>query len=312
MILAFSGDPFLAARAARRALRARGFRAEETTELGEGVTGAEVARLAAQGGLFGAVALLLDFDAAFSGQAGVKPRNEVLKALETAPEEAFIVVLDSGASASRQKTYKNLGEHEHLPTPRFNALASWVRGELKNEGVSFERDVPDTLADLFGEDLPGVAAEIQKLAVLDETLTGARVREVVNRPAARDAFGFIDALTQGDAGGALSTLRSLFSQGEAPPRILGALSWQFALVARCVGLREGRGGVDAGGAAGALRVKPFVAQKALGIAQGLDEERLLEVLKALLEADVAMKTGGDGVWALERLALELAGFFRSA
>ena len=276
------------------------------------MTGAEVAQLAAQSGLFGAVALLLDFDAAFSGQAGVKPRNEVLKVLETVPGDAFIVVLDSSATASRQKTYKNLGEHEHLPTPRFNALAAWVRGELKAGGVSFDGSVPDSLADLFGEDLPGLAAEIQKLAVLDETLTGARVRSVVNRPAARDAFGFIDALTQGDARGALLTLRSLFSQGEAPPRILGALSWQFGLVARCVGLRETRGRVDAGGAAGALKVKPFVAQKALGIAQGLDEERLLEVLKALLEADVAMKTGGDGAWALEALALELAGFFKPA
>ena len=312
MILAFSGDPFLAARASRRTLRARGFRAEETTELGEGMTKEAVAQLAAQSGLFGAVALFLDFDAAFTGQAGVKPRNEVLKALEKTPGDALIVVLDSGATASRQKTYQALGEHTSLPTPRFNALASWVRGELKAEGVSFEKDVPDTLADLFGEDLPGVAAEVQKLAVLDETLTGARVREVVNRPAARDAFGFIDALTQGDARGALLTLRSLQAQGEAPPRILGALSWQFGLVTRCVGLLEGRGRVDAGGAAGALKVKPFVAQKALGIAQRLDEERLLEVLGALLKADVAMKTGGDGVWALEALALELAGFFKPA
>ena len=311
MILAFSGDPFLAARAARRALRAQ-VNAEATTELGAGMTGEEVAQLAAQSGLFGAVALLLDFDAAFTGQAGVKPRNEVVKALETVPADALIVVLDSSATASRQKTYQSLGRLEHLPTPRFNALASWVRGELKTEDVRFDKDVPDTLADLFGEDLPGIAAEVQKLAVLGETLTSARVREVVNRPAARDAFGFIDALTQGDARAALLVLRSLVSQGEAPPRVLGALSWQFGLVTRCVGLREDRGEVSAGFVAQTLKVKPFVAQKALGLARGLDEKRLLGVLTALLEADIAMKTGGDGVWALEALALELAGFFKAA
>ena len=311
MILAFSGDPFLASRAARWALRAQ-VNAEATTELGAGMTGEEVAQLAAQSGLFGAVALFLDFDAAFTGQAGVKPRNEVVKALETVPGDTLVVVLDSSATASRQKTYGALGKLEHLPTPRFNALASWVRGELKTEGVRFDKDVPDTLADLFGEDLPGIAAEVQKLAVLGETLTSARVREVVNRPAARDAFGFIDALTQGDARAALLVLRSLQAQGEAPPRVLGALSWQFGLVARCVGLREDRGEVSAGFVAQTLHVKPFVAQKALGLARGLDETRLLGVLTALLEADVAMKTGGDGVWALEALALELAGFFRAA
>lgn len=310
MILAFSGDPFLATRAARRALRARGFHAEETTELAEGMSAEGVAQVAAQSGLFGQVALLLDFDAAFKGQGGVKPRNEVLKVLEGVPQDTLVVVLDLAATAARQKTYKALGEHEHLPTPRFSALTHWVRQELLAEGLEFEGDVPETLADLFGEDLPGIAAEIQKLAVLDETLTSERVREVVNRPAARDAFDLVEAVSQGDARRALSVTRSLLAQGEAPPRVLGALTWQYNLVARCVGLKEGRARVDAGLVTQTLKVKPFVAQKALALAKPLDEAGLKVLLTALLEADVAMKTGGDEVWALEALALKLCALSR--
>lgn len=311
MILAFAGDPFLAHRAARRALRARGFRAEEVTELGEGMDAEGVERLAAQLGLFGQTALLLDFDAAFRGQAGVKPRNEVLKSLEKTPAETLVVVLDLNASASRQKTYRSLGEFESLPTPRFGALTHWIREELKAEGVRFEGGVPDTLADLFGEDLPSIAGEIHKLAVLDESLSSARVRDIAHRPAARDAFGLIDATVKGDVREALSVCRSLLAQGEAPPRVLGALSWQYGLVARCVGLRGGRAKTDAGLVVSTLRVKPFVAKKALSIAEKLDEERLERVLRALLEADVAMKTGGDDRWALEALAVRLASLFGS-
>lgn len=303
--MSFSGDPFLAPRAARRALRARGFRAEDVTELGEGMTPTGVAQLAAQSGLFGQTALLLDFDAAFKGQAGVKPRNDTLKALEGV-QDTLVVVLDLTATPARQKTYAELGAHEHLPTPRFGALTHWVRQELKDAGVETEKDVADTLADLFGEDLPGIAAEIQKLAVLEETLTSARVREIANRPASRDAFALIEAVSAGDARRALSICRSLVAQGEAPPRVLGALTWQYTLVARCVGLQAGRARVDPGLVAQTLKVKPFVAQKALTLAKPLDEAGLKRVLTSLLKADVAMKTGKDERWALESLALELS------
>ena len=306
MILSFSGDPFLVARAARRALRARGFPAEHTTELGEGMSAPVVAQIAAQSGLFGQVALLLDFDAAFKGQAGVKPRNEVLKVLENVPPDTLVVVLDLGATPARQKTYNALGTHEALPTPRFNALTHWVRQELHAAEVETEKDVPDTLADLFGEDLPGIAAEIQKLAVLGETLTSERVREIVNRPASRDAFDLIEAVSNADTRRALSICRSLVAQGEAPPRVLGALTWQYNLVARCVGLKEGRARVDAGLITQTLKVKPFVAQKALALSKHLDEAGLKRILTSLLRADVAMKTGKDEVWALESLALELS------
>lgn len=312
MIAAFSGDPFLAARAAQRSLKAKGFRQEEITELSEDLTANRVSQLAAQSGLFGQVALLLDFSAAFKGQAGVKPRNEVLKSLEVSASDSYIVIIDLEATASRQKTYKKLGEHHHHPTPRFSALTHWVQQELTEQKVRFQKDVPETLADLFGEDLPSIAAEVQKLAVLDETLSTERVKEIVNRPASRDAFDFIESTAEGNMKKALSVCQSLIAQGEAPPRILGALMWQYNLVARAVALRETRARVDASLVAQTLKIKPFVAQKALGIAQKLNEESLRYILGIILEADKSMKTGRNENHALEELALNLAGFYAKA
>ncbi len=310
MVLAFSGDPFLAPRAARRALKARGFK--EVTELGEGLEAAQLAELLTQSGLFGVSALLLDFGAAFKGQAGVKPRNEALQVLQQAPAESFIVVLDLMASAARQKAYKALGEYTHLPTPRFNVLTHWLRQELTSASVRFEDSVPDTLADLFGEDLPAIASEINKLAVLSEVLSAERVRQLAGRPATRDAFALIEAIAAGNARESLTICHSLMAQGEAPPRVLGALSWQYNLVAHCIGLKEGRSKVNAGLVSQALKVRPFVAQKALALAKNLNEAALKDILSALLEADVAMKTGRDETWVLEALALKLSTLFRSA
>ena len=311
MILSFSGDPFLAARAAKQTLKEKGFKSESITELGEDMQATEVDQLASQSGLFGQVALFLDFDAAFKGQAGIKPRNAVLKALENVPEDSFIVILDLQASTSRQKTYNKLGKHEHLPTPRFSALTNWVKAELTTTGVNFKNDVPQTLVDLFAEDLPAIASEIQKLAILDENLSSKRVREIANRLAARDAFDFIEACASGDAKVALHTSHSLLVQGEAPQRILGALQWQYNLVAKCVAMRESRVKLDAGLVAKTLKIKPFVARKAFALSEKINEAKLTMLLTTLLEADINMKTGKDPQWALESLALKLTEFHSS-
>jgi DNA polymerase III subunit delta len=309
VILIFSGDPFLARRAARAALAERGVGSTDIVAFGEGLELAEVERAATQGGLFGQVALFLDFDEAFTGQAGVKPRNDAVALLELLGRRALAVVLDSGATPARQKRYRALGTLAHLPTPRFERLPRWVASELEGAGVRYEREVPQALADLFGEDPAAIASEVAKLAVLDETVSAERVRVLANRPAARNAFDLIERIVEGDRAGAVGIARNLVERGEAPQRVFGALAWQFGLVARAVALRDAEPGVDAGRAASALGAHPTAARRALAIAEHFDETGLRRALHVLLEADGRAKSGGDPEWALEGAVLTLAGFF---
>ncbi len=312
MILTFSGDPFLARRAARAALAERGVRGSEVVSFGEGLDPADVRRAASQGGLFGQVALFLDFDEAFSGQAGVQPRNEAIAALGDLEEGALVVVLDSSATAARQKRYRALGTLDHRPTPRYERLPRWIAAELEGAGVRFASDVPQVLADLFGEDPAGIASEIAKLAVLDEELGAERVRALANRPAARDAFDLIERVVAGDAPGTLSVARGLLERGEAPQRVFGALTWQFGLVARAVALRAAEPKADARRAAAALGAHPAAARRALAIGERFDEASLRGALHLLLDADVRAKSGGDPDWALEGTVLALARAFAPA
>ncbi|HET8986724.1 MAG TPA: DNA polymerase III subunit delta [Trueperaceae bacterium] len=318
MVISFSGDPFLARRAAKRTLAERGFRPSDVTELGEGMTTNDVATLAAQGGLFGQVALLLDFGEAFTGQAGVKPRTEMMATIKTVSDGAFIVVLDQEATPARIKNWREIGEHVESPTPRYEALPRWVATELEASGVTYDKDVPATLAELFGEDVAAIASEIAKLTALDERFTSARVRQLANRVAVHDAFDLIDRIAKGDAAGALSIARQLLSEGEAAQRVLGALVWQFMLVAKALAFATsedvagGRAGKRpspqalSARAAAALKVRPFVAQKALALAEALDEGSLRDALSDLLEADVGSKSGSDPEWALESLVIGLS------
>lgn len=312
MILAFSGDRFLVRRDARRALQERGLTASDVSERGEGLEPEEIPRLARQSGLFGATAVLLDFDEAFQGQAGVKPRNAALAALEEVPADTVVVVMDAGATPARQKRYRALGTLSHRPSPRHGALRSWISQEMKEQGLEATGGVPALLADLFGEDLPGLASEIHKLTVLGERLDEDRVRALVNRPASRDAFDLIGAITAGDEAAATRVARTLLDAGEAPPRILGALAWQFGLVARAFGLLEETDEVPRALAARALGVAPFPAEKAVGLARRMDEAALDDVFRVLVDTDLAIKTGRrDASWALSEAAMVLSSRFAS-
>lgn len=308
MILSFSGDPFLARRAAREALEQQGVKPSSATQLGEGMTEQDVAHAASQGGLFGQAAVLLDFGEAFTGQAGVKPRNDTIKALRQLGDGALIVIIDPEATPARQKTLGELGTHRHLPVPRFEGLAQWVRSELQRAEVEFDREVPQYLADVFGEDPAAIASEVQKLAILGERYDVERVRHIVNRPATYDSFDIIEAVGAGNAGHAVAVARQLVEEGEAVPKIFGALVWQFMLVAKAVALLESAGGraPSAGQAAQALKAKPFVAQRALGLARRLSEADLLPLLGGLLQADVKAKSGADPELALQSVIVALS------
>ncbi len=311
MIVSFSGDPFLARRAAKRELARRGVTSRDVTELGEGMSTQDVAHLAGQFGLFGQVALLLDFGAAFTGQAGVKPRDEMIAALADVGDSALIVAVDPDATPARRKKWSGLGEHEHLPTPRFDNLQRWIKAELDAASLRYRPDVPAALAEMFGEDPAVIASEVNKLAALDEELTAERVRQVANRAAVHDAFDLLDSIADGDAAASFATARQLLDEGEAAQRVMGALVWQFMLLARAVALaeREPDRRALARLAPGVLKAKPFVVQKTLKLAQRLGEEDVVLALEALLEADVASKTGRDPEWALESVVLTLADRF---
>jgi len=308
MIVSFSGDEFLARRAAKRYLAQQGLEPGSVREIGEGLRSEEIALASSQANLFGPAALLLDFGAAFSGQAGIKARNDAMSALENVAAAALVVVIDPTATAARKRSYGALGDHIETPTPRYEALPRWVRAELDAAGVRYQPAVPAELAAIFGEDPASLVAEIGKLSVLDEEFSVERVRQIANRPASRDAFDMIDAIALGDGGKALAIARQLLDEGEAPQRVFGALVWQFGIVAKAVALIERNlpKRVTGQQAASVLKVRPFVATKALNLAAGLDEGELRLLLSELLAADVRAKSGGDAQWALESVVLRLA------
>jgi len=316
MLQVFAGDGFLARRAALTALAE--LRASdpalEVVRLDEGLQADAVREALGQGGLFGRVALFVDLDEAFAGAGQNAERTAVIDALAAHGEAlaagvADAVVLDGSATAARQRRWRGIGELRVLPTPRFGNLTRWVVQELSAAGVTVRGDVAGTLVDLFGEDLPGIAGEVAKLALLDGAITPERARAIAHRPAARSAFDLTDAIAAGDAASALRTARGLLEVGEAPVRVMAVLAWQIDLVVRCAALALRDPEVTPEAVARELKSSPYPTKKALAVARGLDEAALADLAGRTVAADVAMKTGRDPAWALESVVIDLAGRF---
>ena len=133
-----------------------------------------------------------------------------------------------------------------------------------------------------------------------------KVEKVVALRPPLTGFDLVRSVLEKDPKEALLRLRRLKEEGEEPLRLLGALSWQFALLARAFFLlRENPR--PKGEDLARLEAHPYAARRALEAAKRLTEEALKEALDALMEAEKRAKGGKDPWLALEAAVLRLAG-----
>ncbi len=298
MILAFSGNRFLAEEAARQALQERGLHLRDLPRLsGDEVSAAALMPLLSPG-LFGEAAVLVDLE-------GVRPDKALLQALAT--PGALVVVIDPLGAPTRIKHYQEHGTHQASPAPsKTGDVAGWVAQRAKAQKITLERDAALYLAEVFGGDLAGIAAELNKLAFLSGPFDRAALQKVVGREAPGDSFAMLTAATAGQVKEAKSQLKRLLDSGEDPFRVMGAVVWQYSLIVRAVGLLQEGGRLSDTDAATRLEVKPYPAKKALEVARKLSEARIRLHLQRILEADLAMKRGQDAHNVLERLLIQLS------
>ena len=301
VLAAFSGHPFLAELALRDWAEERGINRAELTRLsGEEVTPESLEPLLAPS-LFGGGGVIVDL-------SGVKPGKELMELLAGA--QAPALVLDTTAPPTRAKVYEAHGELIRSPNPqRPGDVLGWLVPYAKKQGLKLEKDAASYLADVFGTDLTGIAGELNKLEFLPAgtRLDAQTVQEVVGRERAGDSFAMLDAATAGRPALALEQLGRLLRGGEDPFRLLGAVVWQYSLIARCVGLLADSGGqVSEGAAASRLGAKPYPVKKALAVARRLDEAKIRRHLARIAGADLDLKRGHDPARTLQQLMIELS------
>ncbi|MFC4639364.1 DNA polymerase III subunit delta [Deinococcus hohokamensis] len=297
-LLAFTGNRFLADETLRDTLLARGLDPRALPRLGGEDVSPEALRPHLSPGLFGDGGVIVDFE-------GVKPDKALLELLAGAA--VTVALLDEAPPATRLKLYEKQGEVVPSPAPsKPGDVTGWVVQRAKKAKLPLEREAAAYLAEVFGPDLAGIAGELNKLALLDGPLNRPAVQRVVGREPPGDSFAMLGAATAGRPGEAVTQLRRLLASGEDPFKLMGAVVWQYSLVARCVALLQQEGRVTEAAAAQRLGVKPYPAKKALDVARRLNEGKIRGHLARILDADLHMKRGLDPGAVLERLIVQLS------
>lgn len=211
-------------------------------------------------------------------------------------------------------------------------LREHLRTEANRQGKSLTPRAADLIVEMTGGSLSRAAEEIEKLAIFVGTepeLSESAIRSVVIPSREWNVWRLMDSVTAGNAGEALTQLRTLLGSGTKPEEaayktILPMLTRHLRLVwqARCCieAKCEPTQPSDR-----MRRVFPeqysleksgeFVVRGAMKTARGTNLDQLTRAFAALSDADSRLKgmlPGFSATDTLELLALEMIDIFRTA
>lgn len=206
-----------------------------------------------------------------------------------------LVAAELKADSPLGKAVAKTGQVLAYSVPKRN-LQGWVGEQFKAAGARAEPDACAALVQLVGEDLHGLASEVEKLATWagGEPIGEREVEALVAPTAELPTYALTDAWGRRDVAAALDASETIFEREAKPrrdtaPRLAAALGGHVARVRRCQALAAER--VRPRDAAATLKLHPFYAEKLFGQAANFAEDELRDALVRLAELDLALKGG---------------------
>lgn len=230
------------------------------------------------------------------------------------PDSTIVVFSELASREKVEKTslfglLKGIPDVHHyaIPAMQGRELFAWLAGRAKSLGAYVAPGALDRLIERCGEETWLLDSELRKLAayaggssidnVMIELLTAGRRDE--------DVFGLLDVIARGNAAKALERLAQERAAGAEEFPLFGMVIRQIRLLLGMQLYLERTGKSD--GAASALGIHPFVAQKIAQESRRHSSERLRILHRRAMELDKAMKRGLSPSLAVDRLVVELAG-----
>lgn len=174
--------------------------------------------------------------------------------------------------------------------PSVSSLTSWCRRHFKNGGKEIDEKTVGYLFDYCGTDMMSLKNEIDKLCSGSpgDTVTAADINRLSARSIEADRYRIIDSFCAKNYSAVYKIIDGLYDQGNDDIAIANTLYYAF------LDLRHARAAIDCGRSRQeliqAFGMRPFIADKMLKNARGLDSRFVAYALEQALELDRKLKS----------------------
>ena len=241
----------------------------------------------------------------------LKEWNNLADYVKEMPQSTVLIVFDTDLD-SRGNTLmvKNLSPAADNVL-QFNELKgkelqNWIKEYAARGGVRISTAAVNLLDEYIGGDLWALTGELDKLTTYcsGREITDSDVREITSFAREESIFSLVDAVIEGRIKEAQSMLHRMLKYGTAPQQILVMIDRQLAVILR---VKEMSHKIPPQEIKKRLGLHPrYPLEKTLKQAGSFTIPRLRKAFHALLDTDVAIKTGKyEGDLALDLLVTEL-------
>ena len=222
-------------------------------------------------------------------------KKELNNYLKQPPEFTILVIIQSSKVTDESKEpYSILLESNFLFEARLatgEELIDWIMKRCKKIGINFSRDNAQSLVDIVGEDKTLLDMQLQKFEnyfVGKNEINFEEIKKISSPTKQYSIFNLQDSIGQGNKAKALEIAYNLLDSGIEIVYIISMLAKFTLTVAQITELLKSK-------------TSDFEAAKQAGVSYGyymnskrarflMDDKRLLNASRALLNADLLVKT----------------------
>jgi DNA polymerase-3 subunit delta len=236
--------------------------------------------------------------------------NAIQRAGDTRDPTGVLVFTTRQSADARRRLYKELSRRGAVVDCSDHPVADtrrWLQRRAAQRGKELPTAVADAIIHLVGNDLNRLEGEIEKAIAYagdEPQVTQDHVAAVAVGGTAWGVFDLTAAISERNPRAALKTARDLLAGGEASGRLLALIGREIRLLLAVKLLGERTSHPQT--VASELGLRDWVAQRYIRQASAFTLKELQQALAALVEADLAIKSGRrDGDLAVELLVASM-------
>lgn len=242
---------------------------------------------------------------------------DIGESLAHVPDSTELIFVDAAINQNNPllSAIQPLAQVHEFRLPSVRDMPGWVRQRADRLGAAIEPSAISALVDAIGNDTRLIDMELQKLAIYRSTggsdgRSGGMIRRqdveaMVSYVREANIFAAVDAALEGRAGFALRLAHQLLAEGRSSTYVVTMLARQvrFLIVAKDMKSR----GFQQDEIGRRLSIRGYPLTKTMQQEGRFSVERLAEIHRRLLEADLSIKTGAaDEETALDALIVGLS------